>query len=73
MSKNQNHGKMKEWRKPEYKLVFNGVYFEKLAIKQRPHVRRKSKSQSDKFAAWMSPLLTALFEKAGIQLAKIQP
>jgi hypothetical protein len=36
MSKSQNKGKMKEWRRPEYDKDGN-------LIKQRPHVRRKEK------------------------------
>jgi hypothetical protein len=36
MSKSQNKGKMKEWRRPQYDE--NGKL-----IKQKPHVRRKEK------------------------------
>ena len=66
MSKNQNHGKMKEWRKPEFKRVDNGVYKETVLVKQEPHKRRKTKGQSFCMKAWMSPLLEAMFKRVGL-------
>jgi hypothetical protein len=64
MSQNQNHGKMKAWRKPEYKLVDG----KKTLINQSPFVRRKSKGTSQ-IANYPGALLLALFEKAGIRVA----
>ena len=62
MSQNQNHGKMKAWRKPEYKLE-NG---NKVLIKQSPFVRRKSKGTTN-FGSYPSPLMVALLSKIGIK------
>lgn len=68
MSQNQNHGKMKAWRKPEYKLVDG----EKVLIPQRPFQRRKSKGTSA-ITAYPSPLIIALFNRVGIKLLGAQP
>ena len=66
MSKNQNHGKMKAWRKPEYATVDNGVYKEKVLIKQERYKRRKTKGASIAMKAWMSPLLEKLSVRVGL-------
>lgn len=66
MSKNQNHGKTKEWRKPEYTVVDNGVYKEKVQVMQEPHKRRRAKGQTFTMKAWMSPLLEAMFKRVGL-------
>ncbi len=58
MSKNQNHGKMKEWRKPEF--------VEGKLVKQEPHKRRRTKGQSFNIKAWMSPLLESMFKRVGL-------
>jgi hypothetical protein len=58
MSKNQNHGKMKEWRKPEFA--------EGKLIHQERHKRRKTKGASIAMKAWMSPLMQAMFARVGL-------
>jgi hypothetical protein len=58
MSKNQNHGKMKEWRKPE---IVDGRL-----ILQEPHKRRKTKGSFMNTKGWMSPLMQAMFERVGL-------
>lgn len=69
MSKHQNHGKMKEWRRPEYKLIWvDGIYQEKVLVKQRPFVRRNSKSLYNKSTGWVPPLVFALMERADIKV-----
>lgn len=62
MSKNQNHGKMKAWRKPEYNS--NGEL-----IKQKPFVRRKSKGSINRSEnGWMSVIISNLFRRVGIKI-----
>ncbi len=58
MSKNQNHGKMKEWRKPE---IVEGEL-----VRQQPHKRRKTKGTSIAMKAWMSPLMQAMFARVNL-------
>lgn len=59
MSKNQNHGKMKEWRKPEYDDEGN-------LVKQKPGKRRRLKGHSMAVKGWMSPLVEKLFQRVGL-------
>jgi hypothetical protein len=59
MSKNQNHGKMKEWRKPEYDSEGD-------LIKQERYKRRKTKGSYMSTKGWMSPLMVALFQRVGL-------
>jgi hypothetical protein len=63
MSKNQNHGKTKEWRKPEFFMNAEGV---RTLNKQRPHVRRKGKGNFTSMKSWMSPLLERMFSRVGL-------
>jgi hypothetical protein len=58
VSKNQNHGKMKEWRRPEYK--------EGILVKQRPFKRRKEKSNFNIPQGGFSSVLMKLFKNVGI-------
>jgi hypothetical protein len=58
MSKNQNHGKMKEWRKPEF--------VEGELVRQERYKRRKTKGASIAMKAWMSPLMQAMFTRVGL-------
>ena len=62
MSKNQNHGKTKAWRKPEFSLTEDGY---RVLVKQRPHNRRKTKGYT-MGRPWMSPLLEAMFRRVGL-------
>jgi len=66
MSKNQNHGKMKEWRKPEYITEPTTWGPVKTLVKQERHKRRKTKGASIAMKAWMSPLMNALFNRVGL-------
>ena len=63
MAKNQNHGKTKAWRKPEFFMNEDG---DRVLNKQRPHVRRKGKGASIPMKAWMSPLLEKIFNRVGL-------
>lgn len=66
MSKNQNHGKMKEWRKPEYTTEPTTFGPIKTLVQQEPHKRRRMKGQAFTMKAWMSPLLEAMFKRVGL-------
>jgi hypothetical protein len=66
MSKNQNHGKMKEWRRPEYQ---KNEDYEEVLVKQRPFVRRRTKNSanmSERSIAFPSALLVSLFRNVGL-------
>ena len=58
-----NHGKMKAWRKPEIGTTDDG---ESVLVKQRPHVRRKTKGHSVVMKAGLSPLLYSMFDRVGL-------
>lgn len=64
MSKNQNHGKTKAWRKPEYNS-------NRELVLQDPHVRRKSKG-TFQISSYPSPLLIGLLGKVGIKMTGAQ-
>lgn len=59
MSKNQNHGKMKAWRKPEYNDEGD-------LIRQEPHKRRKTKGNFMSTKGWMSQLMQDMFQRVGL-------
>jgi hypothetical protein len=63
MSKEQNRGKTKEWRKPEYKLIDG----EKTLVPQRRFVRRKAKNKEIRtVSTFPSTLLIKMMQKIGL-------